>query len=426
MMRLIKSWCFEPAYRWQLTYSDTTKIRLSNDNPVAPGLELALVNGAYPVDLDVSAKTWVTTPRRVKRWLGFQEEALTPTGTATLYRLDFGAGDRWWDGGAWVAPSTDSHWNTAQEVNDNLAAATWTGVPSLAVRACLRSDGVATPRVTAVKVLVEADLEWNDDLIYDTIIRSLQAYLRPATVIEIAASSTGTTFDLSSTYKLDNPYNFTGIKAAYNLTTDPDARTDIATGYAPGAAREDGTNEPGVVSVTSPVTAGDVVRLEMLFVPEIAVQTHQDYYEVERLPAVVFERINVVTTDDHLDVRAPYDGAGENVKDFGAGTAVVLPWPELRSVKFDYCVLAKLSTDLNGIVDAVERWKANNRVLRTWGMDEAISIQSEESYDSFKRENMDDVHTAEGSFRARSIPFYLRSAVDAVLVNNVVIGVEQQ
>lgn len=415
--RLIKTFEFTRRARPKLTFSDSTKIRLNDDNKLDQGLELKNNNG-FDLGLANTVTTWQIIPHALKKWLMFEAEEIKPVGTSIGYRVLRGTDELYWDGAAWSPATLDAHWNTMAQVNDNLQSLVLTGF-DLKIKVNLRTtDQAVSPKVRWIKILALVDFDSWDDLIYDTVIRSLRANLRATTAIQFEVAATTATIDLATTYKIENSgYNFTGVRAAYNLTTDPNQFLNIASLYTPGAINKDGTFEDGQITLTGPITAGEILRLEMEYEPEVAVFTNQDYYEVARVPAVVFESIVSQRVFDGHDQELN-DGEGDAVRDIANGVGVAVPRPRQSTVRFEFAIHAS-PLDMARMVDAVDKWMGSNRLLRTWGFDDEVNMDPVNEIDTSNSTNIEDVVMATGSFQFRGVPFYIRDSQDVNLVLNV-------
>lgn len=87
-------------------------------------------------------------------------------------------------------------------------------------------------------------------------------------------------------------------------------------------------------------------------------------------------------------------------------------------MRFDFAIHAS-PLDLAKMVEAVDRWMATTRLLRTWGFDEQINLDPVNEMDSSDKTNLEDVVMTTGSFQLRGVPFYIRDAKDGNLVLNV-------
>lgn len=417
--RLIKTFPIIARNRLRFTFSDKTKARLDDDDKSDQHLRLIGAVGSFPTDDDITITTWTVNPQKLKKWLLFEAVEDTPTGTEIGYRLltDSGATELYWDGGAWAVATLPAHYSSADDVRDNLASLTLTGF-NLAIKIRLKSDGENTPKLSELKLAYEVDLVPWDDLIYDTIIRELRNSLRATTVIQIAVAETSTSLiDLATTYKLENSgYNFTDVKAVYNLTSDPNAFTNIADSYTPGPLTQDGTFEDGQVNLTTPVSQNDLVRLEMEYEPEIAVYTDQDFYEVKRIPAIVFETITTIRPGARTDQEIN-DRPGEFIRNLDTGDAIEIQPPRQSTVQFEFALHAH-PLDLARFTDAVDEWVATHRTIQTFATDEQLALDPVDEIRTNKTIDLDDVVTATGAFQLRGVPFYVRPAKDVFVVQN--------
>lgn len=421
MQRLAKVFTFDEDSREGLTYSDAAKVRLSNDDRLNYGLELKKGTAGFPTAANLTVRTAIIRPMKVKRWVGFDEDADKPDGTLIRYRLLLGplaAVPKWWNGSSWTAAGA-SDWNTAQELATNLQ---YLAIPyaELAVLVNLVStNALVTPHLREIRLLGEFEIEWWDDLIYDGVIRSLTSTLRATTDVQFAVAATTSLLDFLTDYPIENKgYNFTGVRAVYNLTDDPQALSNLAGAYTPGAMKPDGSFEPGSVALLSPIAAGKTVKVVLEHVPEIAVHTSQDYYEPERLPAVIFERISDVPTGDRSTQR-DNDLPGILVRNVGTLTAVDVGAPRQLAVRMEYVVLAMLQMDQARITDALNRWAANHRVLRTWGLDEKVRVEQEVSLGTDSKTDLNDVKASNGAILLRGVTFWLRDAKNVPLVSEI-------
>lgn len=429
LQRLVKEWEFLAENRSRVVLADPARIRLSNDDPLAPAVELVKAGGLYPADNAANTVTsWEYEPHGLRKLLMFQAVADLPPGTSIVWRVVVGGAELFWDGSAWAPPVSQAvDWSTAAQISTNLPALAFTS-RRIAVKANLRASANrrASPRLRSALVLGSFAVEWFDDLIYDTVIRSMQDTLLSTTDIAFAVQTTASVLDLASApYSPDNPgYNFIDVVSAFDTTADPDCFINLAASYAPGAARPDGTNDPGSVLLTDPVPAGNVLRLTMTLKPEIAVKTDQDYYEVERLPAVAIERVENVRLLDGSEREASADGDGDVIYDATTGAAVRVPPPRQANYRFSWSVFARSQAELQRLVGAVEGWVATHPTLRTWAMDDLVGVDADQS-DSPSGGAMDDVRTATGAFMLRVVPFWLRPAEDGHVIVNVNVTFEK-
>ena len=111
-------------------------------------------------------------------------------------------------------------------------------------------------------------------------------------------------------------------------------------------------------------------------------------------------------------------GEGDVVRDLTAMTGVEVPRPRQSAVRFSFAVYAS-PLDLATLVDALDHWVANTKVLKTWAFDEDVHLDPVQELNTGSKTNLDDMVMAEGSFQLRGVPFYVRNAKDVDLVVNV-------
>ena len=414
--KLIKRFDFTTRFRKELTFSDKDKIRLNDDEKTNQGLTLK--GTSYDTGDDNYVLLPVTSPKRLKKWLGFEALENLPQGTSAGYRVVLSSGEYYHDGAAWINPTDVSHWNDFKEINRHIESLTLVDF-DLQIKVKLKTTDVAnTPQVKWIKLLAEVFIDPWDDLIYDTIVGSMRTSLRAITALEFEIVANTSSIDLNSDIQIPNKgYNFTNVVAAYNISSDPNQFKNIADSYNPGAARPDGTFEMGVVNLTEQVNAGEILRIEIEYVPEIAVYTNQDYYEPERLPAIIFERINTVRLRGRHDQELN-DGHGEEIRDFDNMEATMVPRPRQSTVRFEFAVWAS-PLDMSRLCDGIDRWVSKNRILKSWGFDDTLNMDIVNELETSDKTNLDDVVMANGIFQLRGVPFYKREAKIISLVQTV-------
>ena len=163
--KMIKLFEFTSDRRPRMTLGPS--VRLSEEEHC---LELvADINGEYPTDNDLYAKTWVTDPTSLRQWLLFQVDAVHAkvdgvAQSALGFRLGDGTNEHWWNGSAWVVDT--AHWNTEAEVSAHIASFPVTS-RKLQVIINLKTNNKAyTPKLYRAKVLWDSTIEFQEDLIF--------------------------------------------------------------------------------------------------------------------------------------------------------------------------------------------------------------------------------------------------------------------
>jgi len=400
LRKLVKHFEFLSNNRDKITLDDYT--RLNEDENRAQLKEILFEIEEYPTDDDLHLKTWVAQPQSVQQWLGFEVEATHfevdgQVATSLGFRLSDGVDEYWWDGGNWVVNTTD--WNTEVEVAGNIS-----NFPAIAKKLQVivnlkTTNKYVTPYLRDIKVLYSSNIEFKEDLLYRTLIPLLRDNVRPIADYPIELTSDTDTLDLANDFPLETPYNIVGIDSAYNHTDDPNHNTDIYQSYDPG------TN---VVTLSQVVSAGKVVWLRFYWEPEVAVTTSRDYTEIQKVPSLVLDDVNLVNATEY--------GPDDYVVNKSTGEAVIVPAP----IRGDLEIMANLITDKGvdqtRLADEMKRFFANNPLITSTGLDEEYRLWLLDEYDMRTSANLGDLHTGRLRFSIVGALFYMRDSIDTYAV----------
>lgn len=394
--RLIKRFVFEECNRDQIELVSNTRL-----NPVTNRLELS-----EPYQSEGTAKTWVTHPTSVKQWLGFQvvvdhpsiggssggAPAMIPL-TGANYRLTDGTDEFWHNGATWEINTTD--WNTEAEV-----AAAISSFPvasqKLGVVVQLTTTNLGyTPQVKEIRVLWGSDIEFHEDLVYRSLVRSLRNNVRPITDYLVKPGAATTTIDLDS-FPLKTPYNIVGVDSVYDRDDDPERLVDLFDSY------DTGTKE---ITLNATLPADHVATLRLIYEPEVAVTTSQDFYEVGKVPALVLDDVDFVDA-------APL-AVNDGVVNKGDGSAVVVRPPIQGDIEVSLLALTDKGVDQQRIKGELHRYFENNPTLQSTGLDEAYTLWLIDEYDMRNAPSSADIHTGRLRFRIRDVVVYARDSVDS-------------
>lgn len=426
--KLIKNFTFNEKIRDDLIFSDITKIRLNTEGgDLASKVQLKLdANGRYPLDSDLYIETPLITPNAVQTWLKFEIIAVEDEFTG-FPRPEFGfrvkvkttAGNYWWDGAAWALAGAGD-WNTEQEINANISTFPIATIGNKSIGFVVNistSNDAITPELKEVKIAGLFDIEFFEDLIYDSLIRKLNTEFRSTSVIVVP--STGSASLNLNTVLENKKYNITGITKVVDKTADALKLVNLFSLYSPGAARQDGfTNEPGTVTFSGAIPLNNLIEITFEYVPEIMINTGVDYYEEPAFPALVFENI------DEVDIRGfkIKDTNGRErdfIRDKVNLTAILEMSPEQRDYRFNYAVYTGSQLDQTRLPEDLKRFWANNKVVKSWGLDQDydINITAEFSTGRNQKEtSFTDSNVATGSFDVLGVLFFQRQAEDVPLV----------
>jgi hypothetical protein len=349
-----KCFSFDETQRRNLTFAG---VRL---DPTRNRLELAPVaSGLFPTELDLYAKTRVTTPGACRKWASFMVLSKTHRDfrgaqvTDVRFRLNDGTTERYWNQGAqaWI-PASPNNWNTEQEVADNIAS--WP-VQSLGVVVNLSTTNPkVTPYVTEIRLLFETDLVALEDYVIRSFVADLKEQLRPISILAI--DSTGqTSIDLNK--MLQAPYDVVGVDALYNNTSDPVHMAPV-TGWTYDATTK-------LLLIPAQPTGH---RLEVRFAwrPHVVLMQSQDYTEIAKIPVVIVDETEVMNTRQIRE--RPY------VMNKATGDGFMFTDGLQGDIQVPLLLIAPSSRDLHVFGEELSRYFANTDLLRVRGQDEFYPI----------------------------------------------------
>lgn len=398
-LRLIKSWRLEEKNRARVTLG--TGVRL---NPQLHRLELEEGAAGYPTDADLQAKTWTTAPAALIEWLGFEAVVQTPKAddlsqvTAVGFRLWDGTSEFYWDGAAWAVGT--AQWNTEAEVANHLQA--FTGRTLGFVVNLSTTDARYTPVLEELKVLWRARIEYQEDLVYRSIVPTLRENIRPISDFPFEAAAALSQVDMSlPNYRPETPYNIVGIDSVFDHTADPDHLDDLFASFNVGTQ---------IVQFSSAIPAGNIVWIRFIYEPEIVVTTSQEFAEIDKIPSLVLVDIDL---EDAAEI-----GSSSSVVNKDQGSAVKLPPPVQGDLFVVLHGLTDKGVDQQRLSDQVKAFFTKNPILTSRGLDEDYSMILVEDYDMRTSPNEGDLHTGRAAFRVKNVLFWFKEAEDVNAVTS--------
>jgi len=391
--KLIKTFEFSEENRSRIVLG--TSVRL---NPATNRLELqADSNGSFPTSGGLYAKTWATTPANAKGWLGFQTDSVmkkidgVPV-TQYRFRLGDGTVQRYWNGTTWAVTTTA--WNTEEEVANHIASFPVSSRTIQVIANLQTTDSTVTPELSWIKILYASDIEFQEDLVYRTLVRQLRAQVRPLAEYQVVkpTSSSKFVFDPDA---LDTPYNFVSVDSVFNHTDDSNHLTDLFTSFNPS------THE---ITLSQSVDAGKQLWIRFIYEPEVAVDTNREYHEVGKVPALVLEDINLENTSEM--------GPADWVLNRFVGTGVKIPAPLRGDLVVTLLIETSKGVDLQRLADEVKRFCMNNPLITSLGLDEKYRLWMTKEFDQSGTSNQADIHTARVEFRLVNVLYYAKDPVN--------------
>lgn len=390
LKRLIKLMQFKESERKRLTFGPGTRL-----NPQQHHLQLKQTGSGYPTTADLFVRTWSTTPRTMKRWIGFMatytnsRNVANSVVTDVRFRLNNGGvQDLYWNPGAaaWVT-AAPNNWNTEAEVAANIHLFP-VSTQTLQVVINLRTtDPAYTPTVSAVRALYESDLEEMEDYVWRSLIPDMRSKILPIAEHSIEVATSGASIDLGD-FPIETPYDLREIDSVYDLDADPNKLNNLFISY------NDATK---VISLSASIPAGNTALIRFLYRPVIAVTTNQDYTELEKVPEIVFERIERPTPLEQTSV----DYVLNKVTGFGYKVPATQADIEINAI-----FVTDKAKDHARMQDAIKRYFADNQRVRSVGMDDDFDILMLGEPEQATVANQKDLHTGRFRFRIARALFF--------------------
>jgi len=398
--RLVKHLVFTEEFRSQITLGPNTRL-----NPKTERAELLAdsVTGKFPLTADLFVKTRLTNPTTVRQWLSFEAvitnklDSTNVPATNIQFRLDDGTTEFFHNGSAWVAAGA-SDWNTEAQVATNIATFPVTAKQIRVVINLVSLDDDFTPEVDRIKILWSSDIEFQEDIIYRSLVPLLKAQIRPIarnlhTMVSASAILNVNQFDI------DTPYNLVNIDSIFNDTTDPNKVTDILSSF---------DSVSGLIVLTGGVAAGDVLFIRFTYEPEVAVTTSQEFIETQKVPEIVLNDINLI--------EATEIGQDDGVVDKGAGTAVKVFAPLQGNLEILIQGITDKAIDHQRLSDEMKRFFRNNPLLKSTGLDEPYRLWLIEEYDQRTTASLAELHTWQARIQIMNVRYWLKDALDTFAV----------
>lgn len=388
--KLVYPFVFEEESRSRLTFS-SSKIRL---NPATNRIELAAqsrdpVTDAlrYPTDADLWVKTWTATPQAVRTWLSFFADPYPiPAGTTVGFKLNDGTSDYYWGGAAWVLAGA-STWSTLAEVNAHIQTFPTTSRALAVVVNLKTTDPAVTPAVAAIDILMECELDYLYSLIAGSVGQTLKEELR--VTVDYALTATGG--NRVSLLDLETMFNIISVGAAYNHQTDPRHLTNLLSTYDPVAKD---------LLLTAPVVRGAPIWIKFIAEPEVYINWgSQDYVEVERIPAIVI---------DGIDIKYVQNVASQEATNIASRTVVVRRLPLRLGVRFAVVLLAEKNRTLLAMMEKALQYTASNPVLRWRDIGQDVSVRAQSPLAFSPRPNLSDKHESSFALQLDNVYLWLR------------------
>lgn len=383
----------------RLTFSDTDKIRL-DPNDCSVKLKRNEY-GKFYNDTDIWFRTWVTNPKAVRKLLTIQTlPNLQPEYCEIYLRINNGTDDLYWDGADWsVAGAND--WNTEIEINEHLEEFPILPDRQFAVTVNLRTLDPyrdVTPYISEIRVLTEMHIDYIEDIILRSLMPMIENGINATSNYAAIPSFTTDVSEIDFTqYRKNTPYNIIDVDRVYDLTDDIDLLYNIVDSY---------NVNTGVITLSSPLPSGHRPLIVFRYTPEVVYIEHQDWIEVNKIPSLILQRLDVPTSQSYgLTAR-------ESIVDKGTYDATIIQTPLRASMEFRLHGITSNTVDQMRLMSNTLKFFDQNKLIRSIGLDEYYRLYLDKEFRDLSNPGKSDERVFWTKFVIKDIrmPFVSESA----------------
>lgn len=400
--------------RPDMTFGDPTKIRMSSD-PIELGVRLVgsfnttKLAYDYPTDDDISVTLPLWSPQSVKDWLLFEEISNKPDGTTITWRVSDGTDTFYYDGSSWVAPTLDTHWNTEQELSDNISTFPWTQKKIQFIAKLKTTDQKYTPILYGYSLLINCDVNWVKDILVDSFVPYIREHFQ--IIVDYSGHTTSDIDEIdfanNPEFKPKQPFNIVTVDAVYDYDDDPNYETDLLDSY---------NSSTQVATLNSTVSTDTTLFIKLKIEPEIIIKAqHSDYLEIAKTPAIVIESIGL----DGNNTKAP-----TSIVDKGNSTGWKTDFPYLCNITLSCEIIDPLINEtfdlMSKAYNIVDSGLGNKRhLLHTKGLDRYFGISNKANSTYSPRPNFTNTKTFAFGLIIHNVYLYTREPEEKPIVTNI-------
>jgi hypothetical protein len=420
--RFLKIYQPSPENVGELTFANPSSdlgdlgIEVSGSVPLVTLVPRVLRPGAapeYAVGPGYRATVPVFDVPGVKSWQFAQFDTIEPTDslqvpaeiTDVRARLHDGLTEYVWGGSSWdPVADPDVDWNTLAEVSTNLPS--WDPSVQLGfVFELSTTDKRYTPALEGFRVLYEIDLPSElNDWIFGTLITDLRA-IRPTKDLHVVSDGTTSIAFGVVVSKLEDGWEFRDVVGVF---ADQYRRTNLLQSYDSGTK---------TITLSSAPATSTVLTIRVEYAPQVAVTTDPDFIETAASPAIAFDTIDVI---DHGEASQD-DGIVNRFVD--PPTAVILPARRHVDIDITATITAPLTVDLHRLIENVDAWFAERRVVRSHMTGELATLRISDPLDAPQDVPRSGLRSATMRFRLENVYLAHRAPVDGAGVKQLQVTV---
>ena len=390
-------------------------------NPRSGAVEVPQINqsgptiqdAAYVLDTGLFAATWIAHPRAVKKWSGFQATVWPPRVIAqdapeplygARYRLGDGGAPLYHDGAAWTVATLTEHWNSEAEVAANIETFPVQARKIQVFVNMWTNDSRVTPRIRAIKVLYDLDIDEIYDLIYGSLVVDLKESVVGRARVAYNVPADSDTLDLSdlSSLGFDSSYNIVRVDAAYNHSVDENHLRNIYQSF-----------DGGLLTLSEVIPENGLLWVEFGYRPTVAVQTDSDYIEVSTVP-----RIDITNVEES-QILVHWPPSEEYVINKLTGQGWAVPGPRQANVNVTLEITADKQYEMSALKQAVVSWVTENPFITMRGVDEEFEIQLLSGPTFSSNSSRTNLATTSLTLEIRDVNFYDRQATPAYSIKSI-------
>lgn len=362
---VIKQWEFTEEDRTLVVLSDTTKIRL--DAKLNSIILKADADGKFPLSANLNVRTQLTNPKAIRKLVGFQAKVLHARSagveiTGAGYRIHDGTNQWYHNGIAWVISTT--LWNTEAQLAANIATYNVKATRTFAFVVNLTTtDATVSPELKYIKVAGEYKIDFNEDAVYRTVVRSLRENVRPlfdfTTKIAFPGGLSITFGDgTNGKIRIDYNPNIVGVDSVFDIDADPDRLADLLSSYDVPTK---------TITLSSGIPVGHHAAIVLIVQPEVGAEaTNSDFVEVEKTPALMITAIDTTASSTLPN--------GQHTTNKATETAIEVPAPFRENLRFTMLGHAPGGVNCERLKTALVEYMESNPTVRSPGLDESYRM----------------------------------------------------
>jgi len=339
------------------------------------------------------AQTFVTEPLAARELIGFSIEGVIPEGTSVEFRMFNGSIPMIWDETDEWKEATDD-WNSVEEIAEGLPF--WIKQVGkkfgFVLKLASDTDKKLTPRIYAIKVLMEVEMSYEEDILY----RSLKSRLASVIThkeVELQLqnddeTATVSEVDLAEYDILEQiPVEVTNVLSVYEKD-DEDRRHDLLSTYDP---------ETKLIGFNEEIGGNSRIVLILECRPSVVVigQSVNMYPMPTNLPAIAVEDFS----EDSVE-----EGGRDSVVNVQLEWGAMVNAPLITTYSATLMFYTGSGRELRKLAEAVRADFRETPYLHSIGLDEDFDLSTTGGWSTTTRVNLSNKHSGEATLMIHNVP----------------------